>query len=255
MPTTLLPHAGTTFMDDLRELKPGDRHYRAYVGLPTGYDHMGASQFRLLCTLGLREHHRLLDFGCGSLRAGRLFIAYLGPGRYHGIEPNRWLVEEGIRQQVGYDAVAIKQPRFDYNDQFRADVFGGSFDYILAQSVFSHTGLLLAQPGISALSSVLSPDGLLLLTFKEGSRDTAEEGWVYPGCVKYRPETIAQLGRSAGLHSARLPWYHPSQVWYLMTRNELRLPSPSMMDHLRGVVLFDAQFAPQGAAVSPPSGA
>jgi len=55
---------------DVSKLKPGDDHHMAYVGPPTQHDFMGATQFRLLCTLGLRAHHRLLDFGCGSLRAG-----------------------------------------------------------------------------------------------------------------------------------------------------------------------------------------
>ncbi|MFP8873463.1 MAG: hypothetical protein VCB42_02780, partial [Myxococcota bacterium] len=77
--------------EEARTLEPGSEHYTAYVGPPRDYDSMGATQFRLLCTLGLREHHRLLDFGCGSLRAGRFLIPYLKPGHYHGVEPNRWL--------------------------------------------------------------------------------------------------------------------------------------------------------------------
>ena len=54
--------------------------YREYVGTSERYDIGGAIQFNLLTTLGLREHHRLLDVGCGSLRAGRLFIPYLLKG-------------------------------------------------------------------------------------------------------------------------------------------------------------------------------
>jgi hypothetical protein len=77
-------------------LPGGSRHFRAYVGPPRQFDFMGATQFRLLTTLGLREHHSVLDFGCGSLRAGRLLIPYLLPGRYYGLEPNRWLIEDGI---------------------------------------------------------------------------------------------------------------------------------------------------------------
>ncbi len=69
----------------LSALKPGDPHYRAYVGPPLEYDLVGASQFRLLTTLGLRAGHRCLDLGCGSLRAGRLLIPYLDPGNYFGI--------------------------------------------------------------------------------------------------------------------------------------------------------------------------
>ena len=58
----------------------GSLDYREYVGTSETYDIGGAIQFNLLTTLGLREHHRLLDVGCGSLRAGRLFIPYLLKG-------------------------------------------------------------------------------------------------------------------------------------------------------------------------------
>ena len=114
--------------EEIAALKPGDPHYMAYVGPPTQYDFMGATQFRLLCALGLRARHRLLDFGCGSLRAGRLFIPYLEPGRYHGIEPNRWLIDEAIQKELGEDLIRIKQPRFDHNDRFDSGVFGCRFD-------------------------------------------------------------------------------------------------------------------------------
>ena len=65
-------------LDDLGlGLKPGDAHYRAYVGPPEDYDLIAAMTFNLLTTLGLRQHHSLLDVGCGSLRIGRLLIPYL----------------------------------------------------------------------------------------------------------------------------------------------------------------------------------
>ena len=51
-------------------LKPGDLQYRAYVGPPEDYDLIAAMTFNLLTTLGLRQHHSLLDVGCGSLRIG-----------------------------------------------------------------------------------------------------------------------------------------------------------------------------------------
>ena len=44
-------------------LKPGDSHYRAYVGPPEDYDLIAAMTFNLLTTLGLRQHHSLLDVG------------------------------------------------------------------------------------------------------------------------------------------------------------------------------------------------
>lgn len=51
-------------MQDLGlHLKPGDPHYRAYVGPPQDYDLVSAMCFNLLTSLGLRQHHRVLDIG------------------------------------------------------------------------------------------------------------------------------------------------------------------------------------------------
>src|SRR5215471_7701013 len=123
-----------------KALPAGARHYTAYVGPPSEYDVMGATQFRLLTTLGLREHHSLLDFGCGSLRAGRLLIPYLLPGRYHGVEPNGWLLDDAIAHELGRDLIEIKKPKFRHEHDFSAAHFGVQFDFILAQSIFSHAG-------------------------------------------------------------------------------------------------------------------
>ena len=49
----------------------GDHHYRAYIGPPDEYDLVSAMSFSLLTACGLRQHHKLLDIGCGSLRLGR----------------------------------------------------------------------------------------------------------------------------------------------------------------------------------------
>src|SRR5436305_2795022 len=130
---------------EVKNLRAGDGHYTAFVGPPQQYDFMGATQFRLLCELGLRDHHRVLDFGCGSLRAGRLLIPYLQPGCYFGIEPNAWLIEDAIANQIGGDMVRIKAPRFSHSDSFDASVFDTRFDFLLAQGSFSHAGPRLSK--------------------------------------------------------------------------------------------------------------
>src|SRR4051812_9401640 len=76
-------------------IAPGAQHYRAFVGATQTYDIFAHMQFSLLTLLGLRQEHTLLDIGCGSLRAGKLFLIYLQPDRYFGIEPEEWLVQEG----------------------------------------------------------------------------------------------------------------------------------------------------------------
>src|SRR3972149_10720697 len=97
-------------------LRPGARHYRAYVGPPKDYDLVAAMTFNLLTTLGVRQHHTVLDIGCGSLRIGRLLVPYLNVGNYVGIEPNKWLVDDGIQREIGQDQIRIKQPQFYFSD-------------------------------------------------------------------------------------------------------------------------------------------
>ncbi len=197
-------------------LKPGDRHYRAYVGPPEDYDRIAAMTFNLVTTLGLRQHHTLLDVGCGSLRAGRLFIPYLNAGNYTGIEPNRWLVEEGIQREIGTDIVRIKQPTFFFSDSPSA-LEGGrfKFDFAVAQSIFSHCGRDLIRTWLSGISRFLAPTGALLATFLLADQDSDETGWIYPGCVGFTLQTLTRAASDADFTFQVLDWRHPRQTWGL----------------------------------------
>lgn len=232
--------------EEAKSLRPGAEHYRAYVGPPRQYDFMGATQFRLLTALGLREDHRVLDFGCGSLRAGRLLIPYLLPGRYFGIEPNRWLIEDAVRRDIGEDQVRLKRPTFRHNDDFSVAGFGEPFDFIVAQSIFSHTGPGLIGTALAGFRAALAGDGLMLATFlhpeQHPSREEfAGEGWIYPGVVAYWPDTIMRLVAEAGLSGVALPWFHPRQTWYAMALSPEHLPRAGE-PHLSGAVLRDPEF-------------
>ena len=195
-------------------LKPGEPQYRAYVGPPEDYDLVAAMAFNLLTTLGLRQHHSLLDIGCGSLRIGRLLIPYLNRGKYFGVEPNEWLVDEGIRRELGETLVQIKRPTFFFSDS--PDTISQakmSFDFALAQSIFSHCGLDLIQAWLSAISRSLAQDGVLVATFLIGKEDSAQAGWIYPGCVNYRPATLERAAKDVNLRFEILDWKHPRQTW------------------------------------------
>lgn len=213
------------------------QHHRAFVGQPGRYDVAAASQFALLFLLGLREHHRVLDFGCGSLRLGRLLIPYLARGRYFGVEPETRLVEAGFAEELGQDARALKQPRFDANADYRVDGFGEQFDFIIAQSVFSHAGAGPTGRGLKAFEGSLAPGGLIvanwLLGYETSGAPVETADWVYPECVEFLPERILRLAAEAGLETAACPWPHPELHWFVMAREAADLPDRARMRALQ----------------------
>ena len=218
-------------------LTGGAAHYRAFVGPPEDYDLVAAMTFNLLTCLGLRQHHRLLDVGCGSLRLGRLFIPYLNAGNYVGIEPEPWLVEEGIRREVGADLVRVKRPRFVFARDAAALPADERFDFAVAQSIFSHTGADLLAQWLAGLSPRLGEHGALAATFLIGDEPT-KQGWIYPGCVRYPTTAMQEAARGAGFGFELLDWAHPRQQWALFAkpgfdRSVLSGATPSWNAYLR----------------------
>ena len=203
---------------DPARLRAGDHDYRAFVGPPERYDLIAAMTFNLLTTLGLREHHQVLDIGCGSLRVGRLLIPYLRSGHYTGIEPHRWLVEEGISRETGRDLIALKEPTLLFADCTSGLGPDVRFDYVFAQSIFSHCGLDLMERWLREIHPRLKTDGVFVATFFPGREDSASRGWSYPANVRYRTSTIASLAGEVGFAFRLLDWTHPAQQWVLLTK-------------------------------------
>ena len=196
-------------------LKPGDEHYRAYVGPPRDYDLISAMVFNLLTCTGLRQEHRLLDIGCGSLRVGRLLIPYLAEGNYVGVEPNKWLVRDGIRNELGNDLVKLKKPQFSYNTSLSEFNEPLELDFAFAQSIFSHCGKDLINGWLSEIHPHLKDSGVFLATLLKGESDSPKDGWVYPECVKFKEESIYEMGQKNGFKVVMLDWAHPRQTWFL----------------------------------------
>ena len=197
--------------------RTGERHYRAFVGPTEYYDALASNQFAMLCESGLREEHAVLDIGCGSLGAGRLLMMYLLPGRYFGIEPERWLVEAGIREEVGREFVRMKQPVFDHNAEFNLGVFRRQFDYLLGQAIFTHTAKNQLEKCFAEARRVLNPKGLFAATFLEGEIDYEGDGWIFPEQACYTQGYIEAAAGRAGLLCKFPNWSHPmKQTWFVL---------------------------------------
>ena len=215
-----------------------NKHYTSYVGPPWQYDLKGAMQFRLLCSYGLRETHSLLDFGCGSLRAGRLFIPYLSPGNYFGIEPNKWLIEEAIKNEIGDDIVRIKKPNFFYNNDFSCSHLGKKFDFILAQSICSHTGEDLIEKILSEFSNAIEDNGTIFMTFILSNQKCTQKGWIYPGCVMHKEETLVSYFKKNNFYFKKLKWWHDGQTWFILSKNAKNIPTDQENLKMSGNSLF-----------------
>jgi hypothetical protein len=62
-------------------------------------------------------------------------------------------------------------------------------------------------------------------------------GWVYPGSVAHRPETLARIFHLANLPYFRaLPWYHPRQTWYALSKTASRIPPKEHDRFLAGAI-------------------
>lgn len=214
------------------------KSYRAFVGPENKYDVMSAIQFIRLFQIGLRGDSTLLEIGAGSLRAARLFIPYLKENRYFGLEPERWLVEDGLSKELGKDIITIKNPHFVYNHEFD---FSGlplpsqGVDYCLAQSIFSHTSAEQFQLALSNVTKVLAPKGVFIATYVKGEKDYRGVQWVYPECVTFRPETVAYMAESTGLSVREMEWLHPNdQTWLLFAKDPDRISDIKVSD---GVLL------------------
>ena len=201
------------------ELPIGSEHYRAYVGPPEKYDLISANQFVLLVQLGLREHHKLLDIGCGSLRGGRLFIPYLLPKNYYGTEPNQWLIDQGIKANLGQSIIDIKKPHFSNNSEFLLDEFNTTFDYILAQSIFSHASQNQIRKCLMMANKVMDEKSIFVATFVMSDKNSDADSWTYPEVVTYTLDFMKELASKNNLILEKLDYKHPNnQTWIKITK-------------------------------------
>ena len=199
------------------------------MGWPDGWDILSAMQFRCLTFLGLGEYHYLLDIGCGSLRTGRLLIPYLLPGHYFGIEPEKWLIKEGIKNECGKDLIKIKKPTFSYNSDFTCTQFGQMFDFVLAHSILTHAPQSQIRRCISEVKKCMKPTSIFVATFLKGDNDYLGSEWSYPACIEYTLETMGKMVGEFGLRCNPVDWYHRNQTLILISFPDAKVEIPKVI--------------------------
>jgi SAM-dependent methyltransferase len=170
----------------------------------------GQMQFDYLVKHGLQPSDRILEIGCGNLRAGRLLIDYLEVGNYYGIDISSDVLLSALRV-LSEAGLPGKLPRITLTEDLAfAFLPAGHFTVIHANSVFTHCPLGMIDECLRNVGRIMAPTGFFDFTFY-ASEDRDYQ--VYQEDFYYRPDTLLALADRHGL-DARLmddwddPWDH-----------------------------------------------
>ncbi|MEU8917185.1 class I SAM-dependent methyltransferase [Streptomyces nigrescens] len=213
-PDRITPYVRRTARDAWLRLKhPGHvAYYRAVMASDTGRNPeaavgsrsherwlaLGEMQFDYLADHGLKPSHRMLDIGCGNLRAGWRFIAYLDTGNYYGIDISPDILISAKQTLTTYE-LQDKLPHLTITQDLKLDFLPSAhFDVVHAHSVFSHSPLDVIDECLAHVGRILAPGGFFDFTF---DRTEGAEHQVLREDFYYRTETLLQLARKHGLEA------------------------------------------------------
>jgi SAM-dependent methyltransferase len=155
------------------------------------WEQLGRLQFDFLIGHGLQPQHYLLDVGCGPLRAGVHFIRYLGPGHYYGVERDAEVLGAGRDVELPLQGLTDRRPVLTVMEDFSFDRLGRTFDYALAQSVFTHLPLNKIIRCLMSMERVLVSGGKFFATIYLNER-----GKQYLDPIEQSPGTFTHMDKN-----------------------------------------------------------
>ncbi len=201
-----------------------------FLGVPAdGFAQSGRMQLVALVRAGLARTSRVLDFGCGCLRGGYWLIHYLEPGCYFGIEPHAGRLAIGLDTLLEPGLAEQKRPRFDHGPDFDLAVFGERFDFVLADSIWTHASKQQILRMLDSLPAASHARTTLLASYLPAGTlgpDYQGDEWVgtshesdVPGVIRHDLGWIREECRRRGLSARELPEPAPdAQRWLEVTR-------------------------------------
>ncbi|MGB0561703.1 MAG: methyltransferase [Spirulinaceae cyanobacterium] len=138
------------------------------------WEEIGLLQFDFLRAQGMQPQHKLLDIGCGTLRGGRHGIRYLNTGNYTGIDLSPKAIAAG-QQLLETENLADKHPRLLVNSKqnLKFEQFTGeTFDYLLAQSVFTHLKPEHIQECFAYVGDIMDDQSIFFFTYQSALKYT-----------------------------------------------------------------------------------
>jgi SAM-dependent methyltransferase len=159
---------------------------------------IGQLQFDYAVSHGLKPDMRMLEIGCGNLRAGRLFIDYLDAGNYYGLDISPEILMAAQDTVANYDLRA-KLPHLTVVKDLRLHFLPDqAFDFVHAHSVFSHSPIEVIDECLAHVGRVMAPGGFFDFTF---DRTKGAEHHVLREDFYYRTQTLIALAAKHGLEA------------------------------------------------------
>lgn len=139
---------------------------KAFLGFPSAdFEKAGREQLSYLLLAGLNLDSKVVDLGCGVLRAGYWLIHFLDPGCYFGIEPHTGRLEMGVNIILEPEVLEAKRPQFDSNPHFDTSVFGEKFDFFLAYSIWTHASKRQIKTMLDSFLRDSKEEGIFLTSY------------------------------------------------------------------------------------------
>lgn len=160
------------------------------------WDEIGSLQFEFLKSRGLKPVKTLLDIGCGTLRGGRHFIRFLETEGYTGMDispkaldfAKQLLVDENLSEKNPSLVLSI-------NKNLKFEEFNGkTFDFLLAQSVFTHLKPEHIEECIAHVGNIMHAESEFFFTIflSEKYEEISHKDFSYP--VTYFEELAIKYG-------------------------------------------------------------
>lgn len=182
--------------------------HREFVG--GMWDEIGELQRDLLIREGLMPHDVLLDVGCGALRGGRLFIPYLDPGHYIGIDQYPDLVERGLTNELTPSVVAERQPRFVYTSSFDLGDLRPRPTFALALSLFTHLTRDDAELCLRNVRAAVADGCRFFVTFFEADQPVDDGSSHSHRALRFTRSEMEEMGNLSGWDFRYIgEWGHP----------------------------------------------
>jgi SAM-dependent methyltransferase len=145
---------------------PSHRHGES----DASWDKAGQLQLDYLIDAGLTPSSRVLDIGCGALRAGRKIIAYLNSGHYYGIDSDRQQLDAGYALELSPLNLASRCPRENlaHSAKFRhLHLTEPQIDFGICVSVMRGLTIAHVQVCLERVAPYFKPGGQLHVSFLE----------------------------------------------------------------------------------------